>query len=559
MATAVRLTGNTLTDPHKEPLQSRDGDEGPPSAPGEVVLGRYRLERLLGTGGFGAVWKARDTKLKRAVAVKVLPRATLAVPRVRREAVAAARLSHPGIVALHEAGEDEDAAYLVSELAPGRTLAELERDGSLSDRDVVKIGLALCEALEHAHERGVVHRDVKPQNVIVGGTGEGRVKLTDFGVAQLAGDEPLTMTGDILGTLAYMAPEQARGRRTGPEADVYALALVVYEALAGVNPVRAPTPAATLRKVGRPLPPLRRLRRDLPPELCEGIDLALRPRPGERAPLFELNAALARAQDDVDDHAGLLPAAGPAPVAALRGPPARLIGAVAAGALVLAAFAAADPEPPLPAALMGLVAAALVLAAPRAGWLAAAAGTGAWLAASGRPGTAVVVAAAVVLPPLLLPRDGGLWSVPALAPLLGIAGLAGAYPALAGRAGTLTRRAALGLAGGWWLLLADPPGDVPAASAWRDSAGTALGDVLAPLLTSGALVVPALFAVAAACLPWLVRDRALPLALAGAAVWAAALAVASQALGHDLVAGAVAGAVLAVLARLAEQPRAEAI
>jgi eukaryotic-like serine/threonine-protein kinase len=555
MATAVRLSGNTLTDVHKEALQLSGDSEGPPAAPGEVVLGRYRLERLLGTGGFGAVWKARDTRLKRVVAVKVLPRASLAVPRVRREAVAAARLSHPAIVALYEAGEDDEAAYLVSELAEGTTLDRLEKDGRLSDRDAVQIGLALCDALEHAHEHGVVHRDVKPQNVIVGGKGEGRVKLTDFGVAQLAGDEPLTRTGDVLGTLAYMAPEQARGRRTGPEADVYALALVLYEALAGVNPVRAPTPAATLRRVGRPLPPLRRFRRDLPAELCEELDRALRPRPADRSTLWELRAALSASERDVDDDEGLLPVA--AEGAVLRGPPARLVAALAAGALAFAAFAAAGPAPPLPAAVMGLAAAALVFALPRAGWLAAAAGTVAWLAAAGRPGTAVLAAAALAVPPLVLPRDGALWSVPALAPLLGLVGLAGAFPALAGRAGTAVRRAALGLAGGWWLLLADPPSDIPPASAWRDSADGALTDVLGPLVASEAILLPVLFAVAAACLPWLVRDRALPLAFVGAGLWAAGLAAAAQAIGHDAVLGAVAGAILALVARFAEEPRTQ--
>ena len=181
-------------------------------------------------------------------------------PRAEREALAAARLAHPGIVALYEAGRDDDAYYLVSELVRGRTLGELERDGALSDLDVVRIGAALCDALEHAHARGVIHRDVKPANVMVpeaSDDGAGVAKLTDFGIARLADAAALTRTGDVVGTLAYMAPEQAEGRRVTGAADLYALALVLYEALSGSNPVRAEGAAATARRVGMRLPPLR--------------------------------------------------------------------------------------------------------------------------------------------------------------------------------------------------------------------------------------------------------------------------------------------------------------
>src|SRR5205814_8721726 len=152
------------------------------------------------------------------------------------------------------------------------TLVGAETQGALSDRDVLRIGAALCDALAHAHAAGVVHRDIKPGNVIIPArpTSEaGVAKLTDFGVAQLAGEDALTRTGDVVGTLAYMAPEQAEGRQSGDAADLYSLAIVLYEALAGVNPVRGRGPAATARRVGARLPPLGRLRRDLPLELCE--------------------------------------------------------------------------------------------------------------------------------------------------------------------------------------------------------------------------------------------------------------------------------------------------
>src|SRR3954468_24005498 len=258
-------------------------DELPAATAAELVLGRYRLGRRLGAGGFGTVYAATDERLQRPVAVKVIPAGGRGDPtRAEREALAAGRLDHPGIVAIFDAGRDEAARYLVSELVHGRTVDELSAEGALSDRDVLRIGLALCDALEHAHGRGVVHRDVKPQNVLVPDaprSASGVAKLADFGVAHLAGDDPLTRTGDVVGTLAYMAPDQAAGKRVDERCDVYSLALVLYEALAGVNPVRAGSPAATARRVGSVLPPLKRARKDLPPELCAAIDRALRPKP----------------------------------------------------------------------------------------------------------------------------------------------------------------------------------------------------------------------------------------------------------------------------------------
>src|SRR5690349_16859452 len=264
--------------------------------PAPLVLGRYRLGARLGAGGFGTVYAAMDERLRREVAVKVIPggdgwdRA-----RGQREAFAAARLDHPGVVGVFDAGEDGRARYLVSELVHGETLDRLSAAGALSDRDVLRIGLALCSALEHAHERGVVHRDVKPQNVIIPEaprSAAGVAKLADFGVAHLAGDEPLTRTGDVVGTLAYMAPEQAAGQRVDERADLYSLALVLYEALAGSNPVRAGSPAATARRVGTVLPPLARSRGDLPEELTTAIDAGLRPDPAERGTIAELADAL---------------------------------------------------------------------------------------------------------------------------------------------------------------------------------------------------------------------------------------------------------------------------
>src|ERR671916_645779 len=253
-------------------------DELPAVAGPTLAMGRYRLGARLGAGGFGTVYAARDERLGRPVAVKVIPAGGASPERAQREARAVARLDHDAIVALFDAGEEDGHRYLVSELVEGRTLAELERDGALSDRDVLRIGLALADALAHAHERGVIHRDVKPQNVIVPdapSSRRGAAKLTDFGVAHLAGEEALTRTGDVVGTLAYMAPEQAAGEPVDERADLYALGLVLYEALAGRNPVAAGSPGATARRIGTRLPPLASARPDLPPDLCAALDRAV--------------------------------------------------------------------------------------------------------------------------------------------------------------------------------------------------------------------------------------------------------------------------------------------
>ncbi len=289
-----------------EPL----ADPGAYAPDGRRILGRYRLERKLGAGGFGVVWLAFDEKLEREVAIKVIQidGDDPVLHRAAREARVAARLNHPGIVSLYELGEDDEAVYLVSELVPGRTMAELVRAGAVSDRDVARIGVALCDALAHAHDRKVVHRDVKPQNVIVvaePAAGAGFAKLADFGVAQLAVGDALTRTGDVVGTLAYMSPEQAEGGRVTAAADVYSLALTLYEAWAGVNPVRGPTPAATARRLGRRLPLLSAYRPDLPPDLCAWIDSALDPYAARRPGLDALRDALVHHGRDLGDKGGL--------------------------------------------------------------------------------------------------------------------------------------------------------------------------------------------------------------------------------------------------------------
>jgi eukaryotic-like serine/threonine-protein kinase len=259
---------------------------------GTLVLDRFLIERRIGSGGFGTVYEAWDGRLERNVAVKAIESRGEGAQRVLREAQAAARLNHPGIVTLYEMGEEDGSALLVTELVEGSTLAELSAGGELSDREIGEIGADLCEALDHAHSRGVVHRDIKPQNVLVAEDGDPRAKLMDFGIARLADSVALTAPGDIVGTLAYMSPEQAEGRVAGPEADVYSLALMLYECWSGENPNRRSTPAATARAIGDRPRSLRRLRPGLPRELSETIDTALLRRPARRPSLEELGTAI---------------------------------------------------------------------------------------------------------------------------------------------------------------------------------------------------------------------------------------------------------------------------
>ena len=571
--------------------------------PGTLVLGRYRLHKPLGTGGFGTVWLARDERLEREVAVKVLPRGRVVGARFEREARAAARLSHPAIVTLYEAAVDDEAAYLVSELVRGETLADLLDAGRLSDRDVVTIGVALCDALGHAHAQGVVHRDVKPSNVLVPEHPPSPAqvaKLTDFGVARLIGGDSLTRTGDVVGTAAYMAPEQAEGREVDATADLYSLALVLYEAFTGVNPI-ATVATARARRLGAHLPPLRRHRRDLPRELGRSIDLALRPRPRERGTVAELRSGLGAALREVDDLPGIVespwPGAAkqptrpwtfeaqdpdaPAPEKPAGEVPARLRwserGLAAIAAAVIAAWLSstvpgrAAVAPPVAA----LLAAVAVAAFPRLGWAVLVGAAAVALAAHGRGGAALVVLACALVPMILMPRAPSRWPLAAAAPALGAISLAGAWPAIAGLDRTAWRRAALGAVGWIWVVAValvngrgvytDLPPGIPPRAVWIGSPDQTVGHALGPVFSSGLLVGALVWAVAAAVLPWIARGPA-AIRLVVIVAWSAALTSATTTLLRGLhsgialrpgvaVLGGAAGAIVALVPTMAERVR----
>ena len=205
----------------------------------DVASGRYRVERTIGRGGMATVLLAEDLQLGRRVAVKRLADNLADDPEIRsrfvREARLAARLSHPNVVAVFDAGEEDAQPYIVMEYVEGETLADvLKRERRLDPGRAVAIALQGCDALQHAHEAGLVHRDVKPANLLV--RSDGTVKIADFGIARAAEATQVTEHGTVLGTAAYLSPEQARGAPTSPATDVYALAAVLYEMLAGSAP-----------------------------------------------------------------------------------------------------------------------------------------------------------------------------------------------------------------------------------------------------------------------------------------------------------------------------------
>src|SRR3984957_10764681 len=236
-------------------------------------FGDYELLEEIARGGMGVVWKARQTSLNREVAVKMIRAGALASPeevkRFLREAEAAANLQHPNIVAIHEVGEHGGQHYFSMDYVAGRDLGALVKDGPLAPQRAARYVKIIAEAIHFAHQRGTLHRDLKPQNVLIDAADQPRI--TDFGLAKfMADDSRLTQTGAVMGSPSYMPPEQAAGRHgdIGPASDVYALGAILYELLTGRPPFRASSAMATLLEVleAEPAAP-RRLKPHIPPDL----------------------------------------------------------------------------------------------------------------------------------------------------------------------------------------------------------------------------------------------------------------------------------------------------
>ena len=277
---------------------------------GEVIAGRYELEELVGVGGMSNVYRAHDGLLERMVALKILHDRYSGdeeyVERFRREARSAARLSHPGIVTVIDRGEQDGHQFIVFEHVPGETLKQLlDREGPLPVDLALELALQIGRALAFAHDRGLIHRDVKPQNVLL--NGDGRAKVTDFGIARMVDVDGTT--GSIVGTSHYISPEQAKGERADAQSVVYGLGAVLYELLSGKVPFPGDNfVTVALRHVNDPLPSLLEKRPELPLRLVAAVEKALEKDPGKRFPTMtafveELEACREQLASGGDDSA----------------------------------------------------------------------------------------------------------------------------------------------------------------------------------------------------------------------------------------------------------------
>jgi hypothetical protein len=406
----------------------------PSSAP---VLGRYHPVRPLGSGGSGSVWLARDNVTGLDVALKMIAREGRAAARAEREAEAASRLRHPYCLRSYELGHDSGHVYIVYEYVPGRTLREAMRAGAVDDATAVEAAAQILEGLAHAHERGIVHRDVKPANVILVEGDEVSVRILDFGLAVLDHGDTLTASGDVPGTLAYVPPERLAGEDATPASDVWAVGVLLWEALAGGHPFWKSSLLDAAKAIQAGAAPLASVRPDLPKPLTAAVDRALALDPADRPTAAELAETLrgaARPRRDMSGGQSL-------GLVRLGQGAERWAGVVLAG---LAAGLGAAALPFYPAGWpygLALVAAAAAAFKLRLGLVVA-------LALPLLPlgnlalGLAVAYAVAAAAWLALFAREPAWGALPALGPLLGPLGALVLAPAAALRLRSPVRRAA---------------------------------------------------------------------------------------------------------------------
>jgi eukaryotic-like serine/threonine-protein kinase len=368
----------------------------------DLVLGRYRPVRPLGSGGSGSVWLACDEQTGLDVALKIITREGKAAARAEREALAARRLRHPRCVRAYDVGHDASHVYIAYEYVAGRTLREALRMDELRDQDCVEVAAQVLDALAHAHRTGIVHRDVKPSNILLEHGNGLDARLLDFGLAQFDGADTLTAVGDVPGTLAYIAPERLAGAEADPESDVWSVGVVLWESLAARHPFWGLPLQQVATAIEAGAPPLSVERPDLPRRLLSAVDGALARAPEDRprasALASELRSALRsaparRSRAKAKSKPSVRPALGRRAVATRLAPaalaavtallgatllpfwPGELVAAIVAGA---AAGAALDPRIGLAVALAAPVfpignaslAAALLYGAFALAWLA---------------------------------------------------------------------------------------------------------------------------------------------------------------------------------------------
>jgi serine/threonine-protein kinase len=285
---------------------------------GQLIADRYELKDVVGTGGMSTVFCAHDTLLERDVALKLLhehhSRDDEYVERFRHEARAVAQLSHPNVVTVIDRGEEDGRQYIVFEYVDGENLKELVSRGPLPVRRTLELGLEVARALAFAHAQGLVHRDVKPQNVLL--SDDGRAKVTDFGIARSLDAVSRTETGAVLGSSHYIAPEQARGERVDTKTDVYSFGCVLFELLTGVVPYDGDSfLTVAMRHVNDPIPAVLERRPDCPLRLAGLIERCLAKQPGERPDMTdcvrELEATLAELDSRPDGDATMIKRAPP--------------------------------------------------------------------------------------------------------------------------------------------------------------------------------------------------------------------------------------------------------
>jgi eukaryotic-like serine/threonine-protein kinase len=331
---------------------------------GELIAGRYELQELVGSGGMSNVFRAYDRLLERSVAIKILHeqfgRDDDYVERFRREARSVAQLAHPNIVTVIDRGEEDGRQFIVFEYIEGENLKALVSNGPLPVDEALDYGLQVAGALDFAHKRGLVHRDVKPQNVLL--TEEGQAKVTDFGIARSLDVQGVTQTGTVLGTSDYIAPEQARGENVDQKTDIYSLGTVLYELLTGEVPYEGDNfVAVAMQHVNAPVPSVLERRPDVPIRLDLAVQRAMAKQPADRFQSMdelvqELERCMAEVGSDGAEGATMIAPPRPRPARPARARRPRralpivpiLLGLAVLGLLAGGAYLLADQDPDVP-------------------------------------------------------------------------------------------------------------------------------------------------------------------------------------------------------------------
>ncbi len=402
--------------------------------------------RPLGTGGSGSVWLALDERNGLDVALKIIPREGKAAARAEREAMAARRLRHDRCVRAYDVGHDASHVYIAYEYVPGRTLRETIRSGALTDRDAVEVAAQVLDALAHAHRAGIIHRDVKPANILVEDRDDLSIRLLDFGLAQFDGADTLTAIGDVPGTLAYIAPERLDGSDATPQSDVWSVGVLLWETLTDRHPFWGVPIQQVARAIQEGAPPLASERRGLPRRLVGAVDTALALDPAARPSASDLSAELRNAlrRSQTRPARTMEPATEEKETRAPAQRHARRVVPVALSAVT--ALLAATLLPFWPPALV----AAIVVAAAIAAWIDPRAGLAVALGAALFPIGNVAESAAILYGVfavgwlLLNWRDGRHGLLFVAGPLLAAGGLLPLVPLVVQRAKGTARRAAHG-------------------------------------------------------------------------------------------------------------------